>query len=64
MSVNSVASPGTCQESQHLGGEAEESQVHGHRGPQSGRLSQNKTLNTPLDFSLFDLLSGFHFLKA
>lgn len=64
MSVNSVASLGTCQESQHLGGEAEKSQVQGHHRPQSGRLSQNKTLIAPLDFSLFDLLSGFHFLKA
>lgn len=50
MSVNSVASPGTCHESQHLGDEAEESQVQGHRGPQSGTLSQNKTLNSSTRF--------------
>lgn len=50
MSVNSVASPGTCHKSQHLGGEAEESEVQGHHGPQSRRLSQNKTLNSSTRF--------------
>lgn len=44
--------------------EAEESQIQGCCGLQSGRVSQDKTWTSSMGFSVFNSRGGFSFLKA